>query len=122
MNLHTVIFIAVICLVLSVIGVTLFIAFSGSLGVRERIRRRLATRMKELPFYRLLRRRNINIGRHIAETPIADLEKEVKNCEACASVKECEKVLSQPEDAKVDYSFCPNDPVIRKTEKKTIKH
>ena len=115
--MQTVIFIAVVCLVLTVMGATLAIAFSGSRDVGARVRRRLAERLRVLPFYRLLCRRKVDVARHLAETPVEALEKELKNCEVCPNVRQCDEVLARPEGEEMDYSFCPNEPAIREMEK-----
>ena len=113
-------FIAVLlCLVLAIIATTLFIALSGSTEVGGRIRQGLLARVKELPFYRMLQIRKIDPEQFLRETPVADLEKETKNCETCPHIRQCEETLSQPEQAQTDYSFCPNDPAISEMEKKT---
>ena len=117
--MHTVIFIAVVCLVLAVMGATLVIAFSGSRDVGARVRRRLAERLRALPFYRLLRRRKVDVVRHLEEAPIEALEQELKNCEACPNVRQCDEALGRPEEEEVDYSFCPNEPAIRDIKKRT---
>ena len=114
------IFIAVLlCLVLTIIVATLFIALSGSTEVGGRVRQGLMARVKGLPFYRMLQRRKIDPDQFLRETPVADLEKETKSCETCPHISQCEETLSQPEQAQTDYSFCPNDPAIIEIEKKT---
>jgi hypothetical protein len=112
-------FVAILlCLVLVIIVATLFIALSGNTEVGGRIRQHLMERVKELPFYRMLQRRKIDPDHFFRETPVAQLEKETKSCETCPNLRQCEETLSQPEEAKADYSFCPNDPAISEMETK----
>ena len=119
MGLFELLFVAVLlCLVLAIIVATLFIALSGSTEVGGRIRQRLVARVKELPFYRMLQRRKIDPDHFFREMPVADLEKETKNCESCPNIRQCEDTLSQPAEAQSDYSFCPNDPAISEIERK----
>ena len=115
-------FVAVLlCLVLAIIVATLFIALSGSTEVGGRVRQRLVARVKELPIYRMLRRRKVDPDFFIGGTATNTLEKEVKNCEACPNSRQCEEALSQPVDVKTDYSFCPNAPAVSEIERKTAK-
>ena len=109
---------ALLCLVLIIIVATLFIALSGSAEIGVRMRQRLAARVKELPFYRMLQRRKIDPDYYIGQTPTTSLEQEIKNCEACPNSRQCEETLSQPEVGKTDYTFCPNDPAISEIEEK----
>lgn len=119
MGLFELLFIAVLlCLVLAVIAVTLFIALSGSTEVGGRVRQHLMARVKELPFYRMLQRRKIDADHFFRETPVAELEKEMKSCETCSKIRQCEETLSRPEEAQSDYSFCPNDPALSEIERK----
>ena len=112
---------ALLCLVLAIIVATLFIALSGSTEVGGRVRQRLVARVKELPFYRMLQRRKVDPDFFMGGMATDTLEKEVKNCEACPNSRQCEEALSQAEDVKTDYLFCPNDPVISEIERKTAK-
>ena len=112
---------ALLCMVLAIIVATLFIAFSGSTEVGGRVRQRLLARVKELPFYRMLQRRKVDPDFFMGGMATDTLEKEVKNCEACPNSRQCEEALSQAEDVKTDYSFCPNDPAISEIERKTAK-
>jgi hypothetical protein len=121
MGLFELFVIALLCLVLVIIVATLFIALSGNTEVGGRIRQGLAARIKELPFYRMLQRRKVDPDQFLREMPVAELEKEMQSCEACPKLRQCEETLSQPEEVKADYSFCPNDPAISEMEKKTAK-
>ena len=121
MGLFKIFVIVLLGLVLIIIGVTLYIALSGTMEIGGRLRHRLVERVKELPFYRMLQRRKIDPDYYIGNTPVAALEKDVKSCEACPSSRQCEGALSQPEDINTDYSFCPNDPAISEMKKDPAK-
>ena len=121
MNLFNIFVAALLCLVLTIIVATLFIALSVSTEVGGRVRRRLVARVKALPFYRMLKRRKVDPDFFISGTSTDTLEKEVINCEACPNSRQCEETLSQPVDVKTDYSFCPNAPAVSEIERKTAK-
>lgn len=116
-----IIFAVLILVVLGLIAVTLKIAISGNVKVGQRLRDALLERLDRLPFKRMLKKRNIDASVYIPE-PLpeetgADIEKQLRNCETCTAVNECEESLAKEDATNRDYSFCPNDDSLKQFEK-----
>ncbi len=115
MAMFDLIIILILCLVVSIICATLVIALSSSTTVGKRVRRQLASRLEALPFFRMLKKRNVDVTGYLQETPIVVIEQTLQNCEDCPSLKQCDQALAKTDTDQQDYSFCPNDPVIRES-------
>ena len=102
--------------VLAIIVATGVLAFSGAASASKRLRARLAQRLRGTLFFRMLKRRYRFFETYVLLTPLNELEETLHSCESCAHIAECEDTLSKPESQGTDYSFCPNDPKIRKLE------
>jgi hypothetical protein len=116
MNAENTLLILLALLVFVVIGATLALAVASGSRVGRRVRNRLVLRLRRTPFARMLRRRHVDVEGYANRVPLSELEQELLGCEQCARREQCEQVLAQPVDSAADYSFCPNDPVIRRLE------
>ena len=116
-----IIFAVLILVVLGLIAVTLKIAISGNIKVGQRLRDALLERLDRLPFKRMLKKHNIDASVYIPEPlpeeTAADIEKQLRNCETCTAVNECEESLTKEDTSNRDYSFCPNDDSLKRIEK-----
>lgn len=116
-----IVFAMLILVVLGLIAVTLKIAISGNVKVSQRLRGALLERLDRLPFKRMLKKRNVDVSVYIPEPlpeeTAADIEKQLRNCETCTVVNECEESLAKEDAANQDYSYCPNDDSVKSIEK-----
>lgn len=118
MSISNLLLVVAILLVIAIIGATFFIAMSSSMAVGIRLRRLLGARLEVLPFQRMLKKRNVDIGKYLHEAPIADIEQALQNCERCQNLRKCDETLTQDSSGQQDYSFCPNTPLIEGFEQK----
>ncbi len=88
---------------------TLTIAISGNVRVGQRFREKLMERLKQLPFNRMLGKRNLDVNDYLHNMPVTDIEKQLRNCDECTAKEECKETLEDEEKSEKDYSFCPND-------------
>ncbi len=116
-----VIFIAIIIVAAVIIVTTLMIAIKGNIKVGQRFRGNLMERLKQLPFFRMLGKRNYDVSTYLHNTPTVDIENQLRNCEDCSTRKECEDTLAKEETSEPDYSFCPNNEVFEQGESTKAK-
>jgi hypothetical protein len=57
---------------------------------------------------RLLRRRDIAIGRYVKAFPVVEIESQLARCHSCTSQPLCDRALSSQAHRRSSYSFCPN--------------
>jgi uncharacterized protein DUF6455 len=109
MNISILIFSLIMIVVIGIIATTLTIAIKQNFNVSQQLRTKLMEKLKQLPFYRMLSRRNIDANKYLHDIPINDIENQLQSCSDCATNKKCEEVLVTEGNTDVDYSFCPND-------------
>lgn len=95
---------------------TLKIAISGNVEVGQQFRKKLMERLKQLPFHRMLSKRNIDANKYLHDIPINEIEKHLQNCSGCKAQEKCKEALAKEDKSDVDYSFCPNDEYFKQTE------
>ena len=66
---------------------------------------------------RMLKKRGINTETFLHEAPFHDIESNIRNCESCGKVKECDAALDESVLEKTELTFCPNDDAFRKYSK-----
>ena len=114
MNYLTISFIALIGLLLSYTGLRLFKAIHGNFHTAAALRNQYAQRIRLLPMYKMLRMRGIELNHFLSQSPVAEIETRIRNCESCNKDRECQTALK--EKTEQDFSFCTNDPVFIKAE------
>lgn len=110
---------------LLLITVILFFALVGLIGIintnfraGQRLRAALLERIKLLRLGRMLKRRGIDTATFLHEAGFHDIETNIRNCESCGKIKECDAVLEVSAAQSGDLSFCPNDKVLKKYSKR----
>ncbi len=96
-----------IILLILLVAVVLTVAVLSNFRVGLRFRDELARRIKFLRMDKMLTKRNIKLGHYLHTESIAKIEKQIRNCESCSEINQCDQVLK--ESAAPDLSFCPND-------------
>lgn len=83
----------------------------------KKIREQLLRRLKQLPMFEMLTKRNIHANNYLCNEQVMKIEKQLLNCEQCRATVACKEVLSKKDATDEAYSICPND-----EEFKQIKH
>lgn len=123
MNISILIFSLIMIVVIGIIATTLRIALKQNFNISQQLRAKLMEKLKQLPFHRMLSKRNIDVNKYLHDIPINDIENQLQSCSECATNKKCEEVLATADKSDVDYSFCPNDEYFKQSKhKKNSKH
>ena len=56
----------------------------------------------------LLKRRHVDVGLYLRETPIAEVKAQIARCHDCARQALCDRALRSLAASTSRYSFCPN--------------
>lgn len=116
MNIYDYLFLIVIFSVLSVTGVLLISFISGNFRNGQRLREGLYQRMGMLRMKKMLVKREVNVGDYLHKSMISDIERDIRVCENCNRITECDAALCSVKAT--DLSFCPNDTEFRKVKTK----
>jgi hypothetical protein len=104
-----IILIVLISLVILIVAVVIFTAIVGDYKTGLSIRDAIAQRVKYLRLDKMLAKRNIKREDYLHTESITNIENQIRNCESCSEIKQCDEALKQGSPA--DLSFCPNDEV-----------
>lgn len=111
-------FLAFLCvfivLFLTGIGILLAGVINENFKTGQRLREALAERVKLLRLVRMLKKRGIDVTTFLHEAPVHEIEANLRTCEGCDKITECDNALSQPVHSKVNLGFCPNDRTLAK--------
>jgi Family of unknown function (DUF6455) len=110
-----------VIVVIVLIAFTLTIAIKQNFNVSQQLRIKLMDKLKQLPFYKMLTRRDIDINEYLHDQQINDIEIQLKNCNECSPNKKCAEVLAKEDKPGIDYSFCPNDEYFKQSIKPDTK-
>lgn len=109
MSLFGYLFVFFIISILFVTGI-LLAGYIGSNYSRGRaLRENLLHRIGMLRLGRMLKKRGIDVHAHLHKHLIHDIEKEIRQCESCERIDECENALKAKTQEEEDLSFCPNN-------------
>ncbi len=117
MNYFALIFILLIAALFIYTGARLGLAIQENFGVARRIRQQLASRIRVLRMFPMLKKRGIDMDNYLNSLPIHEIERQLRNCENCEKPNECDSALGSRDE--VDYSFCPNDKKFKKFQQDT---
>ncbi len=84
------------------------IAVGGNLMQGMRFREGLADGVKQLRLQRMLEALGIDVNRYLYSEPVTDIDKQMRNCEACQNTQTCDETLQGHPLAMADIAFCPN--------------
>lgn len=115
MNYVAISFITVVGSLLLYTGLRLFKSIHGNFHTAAALRNQYAHRIRLLPMYKMLRMRGIELSHFLSQSPVAEIEARIRNCESCVRDRECQTALKEKTDQ--DFSFCANDQVFVKVEK-----
>lgn len=87
-------------------AVVMAIAVLNNFRVGLRFRDELARRVKFLRMDKMLTKRNIKLGHYLHTESVTNIENQIRNCESCFEIKQCDQVLKESSPA--DLNFCPN--------------
>lgn len=108
MNLFSVLFIGCILFFSCVIAVYFIIAILNNFKMGQRTRESLTERIKMLRLNKMLEKRKINLMGYLHTVPIHKIENQLRNCESCMNIDECDKELASIKKEDINFSFCPN--------------
>jgi len=114
MGIGTFFYLALIAGVLFFTGVGLVWIINNNFRTGQRIREVLQERIQMLRLGRMLKKRGISTETFLHETPVYDIESNIRNCESCGQVKKCDAALDVSAPGEADLSFCPNDDAFNK--------
>ena len=103
-----------IALFLTGIGVLLAGVINENFKTGQRLREALAERVKLLRLVRMLKKRGVDVTSFLHEAPIHEIEANLRACEGCNKITECDNALSTPVHSEVNLEFCPNDRTLAK--------
>jgi hypothetical protein len=107
MNYIAIGFIALISLLLFYTGLRLTNAIHGNFQRASELRNQYAQRIRLLPMYKILCLRGIDLNQLLYQSPVAEIETSIRNCENCNISEACQTVLK--EKTNQDFSHCAND-------------
>lgn len=119
MDTSNVVLLIGILVVLGIVGATVVMTISGSVSVGKRVREGLIGRVRQLPLYRMLSKRKIDLDDYLESAGADEVKAQIDACQECEHQQECEEALESKDNQDTDYSFCPNEPEIEKLKQKT---
>jgi len=117
MSLGTGFYLLLIAGVLFVTVTGLVRIINNNFRTGQRIREALGERIKLLRLGRMLKKRGISADTFLHEAAFHDIESNLRNCESCGQVKQCDAALEVSAAENKDLSFCPNDKALKKYSK-----
>jgi len=97
---------ALITLLILIVVIVMAVAVVNNFRVGLRFRDELARRIKFLRMDKMLKKRHINLRHYLHTEPITNIENQIRNCESCSVIKECDQAIK--DSPSTDLSFCPN--------------
>ena len=115
MNLLAMISLALILILIIGVATGLVVAMYRNYATGKQFRKTRQQRVKQIRLSRMLVQRRVDEKEYVSCLPIHELEQEIRNCETCTQLQQCDSVLKASKhqhshhNAEQMYTFCPND-------------
>ena len=107
-NWGVILFVSII-LILGGILIMLMGSIIRNFNEGKKFREQLLRRLKQLPMFEMLAKRNIDVNNYLYNEQAMKIEKQLLNCEQCRATVACKEVLSKKDATEETYSICPNN-------------
>ena len=106
--------IGALCLVGLFLVVRMPLAILGNMQIGRRFREQLGDRLDGLRLKAMLKRRGIDEGAYLHQTPVVNIQNQMQRCSGCQATARCDSHLANSgESVEAAGEFCPNDGELR---------